>query len=104
MCTCRQIDADRARQRMRRRKRDQVACSRTTDFEHPGAGDVGWIQSERPRDRGKLSRCRLGVCVRFIRRFVIGNTQVVDRTLPAPGSCPGHSHCLKVVYGVRLDG
>jgi hypothetical protein len=31
----RQIDAYGARQRMHRRERDQVACSCTTDFEHP---------------------------------------------------------------------
>ena len=100
----RQDDPHRARAWMRRRKRDQVARSSTTDLEHPSVGHLGWVQSERPCDRRQLPRCRLGVRVRVVRRFVIGGAHVIDRIPPIPGLCARHSHRLTVVgrTGKRL--
>jgi hypothetical protein len=40
-----------------------------------------------PCDCRHLVRCRLGVRVRLIRRFVIGGAHVIDRTPPIPGLC-----------------
>lgn len=69
-----------------RRERQQIASCRTTDFEYPGVGYPGWIQSEHPSDSRKLSRTRLRVCVRRVRRFVIAGTHGIDRSVPIPGT------------------
>ena len=106
MCTC-----DRSMPTVRAsgcvgRKRDQVARSRTDRFRAPWRGPR---RADSIRTPATAASCPVPLWgVRTIRtalrhRALHAGRRPATAAL-APDPVPWHSHCLKVVYGVRLDG
>jgi hypothetical protein len=57
------VDADGGRVWVHRCECDQVACGRAADLEHAGTRDIGGLESEKPCDRGQLTRRRSRMAV-----------------------------------------
>ena len=68
----RQIDSHRPRPGIGRREREQVARGCTTDLQHARGGHFRRLQSEDPSEGRKVSRRRLRVGKRLVRRLVVG--------------------------------
>ncbi len=70
-----QVDADEGRFRIACRHRNQVAAGSAADFQHAGARDVGSVETEQRRDRGKMVGMRLPQRHALIGKFVVAGAK-----------------------------